>query len=89
MTAGAPASRIRAVSTEPWVCTAQALQSGLLDLDAFSESGLLAMSLTGLSAEDTGTRCILSKGSEVFGRHPVCMAANAAAAPCICLVARK
>jgi hypothetical protein len=39
-----------------WACTAQALQGGLMDLEAFAETGLLAMSLTGLSAEDAGTR---------------------------------
>ena len=40
----------------PSVCTAQALQGGLMDLEAFLETGLLAMSLTGLSAEDADTR---------------------------------
>ena len=50
----------------------QALQGGLLDLEAVSETGLLAMSLTGLSAEDAGTRCMTMRCGMTCGAACLC-----------------
>jgi hypothetical protein len=44
--------------TSDSVCIVQALKGGVMDLQTFSETGLLAMSLTGLSAEDPIARCM-------------------------------